>query len=72
MKMKTNNITKYQIAKNTLKAVSLDAKKEFRTDKPMVRMIINDTCDSCCKDLNLSEYQRNLLSNYACSLHPKN
>ena len=62
-------MTKYQIAKNILKSVSLDAKKEFRFDNPKIRMIINDTCDSCCKDL--SEYQRNLLSNYACSLHPK-
>lgn len=66
--MKTNN---YQIAKNVLKSVSYDAKSEFRNDKPMVRQIINDTCDSISRDLNLSEYQRNLLSNYACKLHPK-
>lgn len=65
-------MTKYIIAKNTLKCVALDAKKEYRTDKPMVRMIINDTTDSIIRDLNLSEYQSNLLSNYACKLHPKN
>jgi hypothetical protein len=64
-------MTNYQIAKNILKIVSLDAKKEFRTDKPMVRQIINDTADSISRDLKLTEYQRNSLSNYACKLHPK-
>ena len=68
--MKT--ITNYQIAKNTLKVVSLDAKSRYRNDKPMIRMIINDTSDEICRDLKLSDYQRNLLSNYACTLHPKN
>lgn len=63
-------ITKYIEAKITLKAVSFNAKKEFKTDKPLIRMIINDTTDSLCKDLNFSEYQRDLLSNYACKLHP--
>lgn len=66
--MKTNN---YQIAKSTLKSVSYDAKSEFRNDKPMIRQIINDTCYSISRDLNLSEYQMSLLSNYACRLHPK-
>lgn len=66
------NITQYQIAKNMLKMVSLDAKSEYRNDKPMVRMIINNTVDSICISLQFSEYQRNLLSNYACKLHPKN
>ena len=65
--MKT--ITNYQIAKNTLKVVSLDAKSQYRNDKPMIRMIINDTTDEIY--LKLSDYQRNLLSNYACKLHPK-
>lgn len=64
-------ITKYTIAKTTLRWVSLDAKAEYRTDKPMIRTIINDTLDSIIRDLNLSEYQSNLLSNYACTLHPK-
>ena len=68
--MKT--LTQYQIAKNILKSVSLDAKSEYRNDLPMIRQIINDTCDSICKDFNFSEYNRNLLSNYACALHPKN
>ena len=65
------NQTEYQIAKRTLKCVSMDAKSEFRTDKPAIRMVINDTCDAICKDLRLSDYHRRLLENYACKLHPK-
>lgn len=64
-------MTQYQIAKNTLKWVALDAKAGYRTDKPMIRMIINDSADEIIRDLNLSKYQSELLSNYACSLHPK-
>lgn len=64
-------MTNYQIAKATLKSVSLDAKAEFRSDKPAVRQIINDTVDGICKDLQLSDYHRDLLANYACKLHPK-
>lgn len=65
------NTNNYQVAKNTLKAVSLDAKKEHKTDKPMIRQIINDTADELGKGLRLSDREVNLLSNYACSLHPK-
>jgi hypothetical protein len=65
-------MTNYQSAKNELKSISQDAKKEFKNDKPAQRMIINDTADALCKNLNLSDYNRNLLSNYACKLHPKN
>ena len=68
--MKT--ISNYQIAKTTLKSASLDARAKNRTDKPLIRMIINDTVDSISRDLKLSEYQISLLSNYACTLHPKN
>lgn len=64
--------TEYQTAKKTLKWVSLYAKSEYRGDLPAIRMIINDTCDSICKDLRLSYYHRGLLENYACTLHPKN
>ena len=67
--MKT--ISNYQIAKQTLKTISFEAKAQFRNDKPMIRQIINDTTDSISRDLNLSDYQRDLLSNYACKLHPK-
>ena len=66
------NTNNYQVAKNTLKAVSLDAKKQHKTDTPMIRQIINDTADELGKGLRLSDREVNLLSNYACSLHPKN
>jgi len=62
--------TKYQQAKNALKLASIQDKKHFKDDKPAVRQSINDFCDHLSKDLNLTEYQRNLLSNYACKLHP--
>jgi hypothetical protein len=64
-------MTNYQIAKQTLKSIAYDAKSQHRTDKPMVRMIINDSADSISRDLNLSDYHRDLLANYACTLHPK-
>ena len=65
-------MTHYQNAKSSLKDVSQDAKAQYRNDKPAIRQTINDYVDYLCKDLNLSEYKRNLLSNYACKLHPKN
>ena len=64
--------TPYQIAKNDLKRAAKQAKKDFPTDKPAIRMIINDTADGLSKDLRLSEHQRDLLANFACTLHPKN
>ena len=67
--MKTNL---YKTAKENLKEVSKQAKRDFTNDLPAIRMIINDEVDTLSKDYNLSEYQRNLLSNYACKLHPKN
>jgi len=67
-KMKTTN---YQQAKSQLKHASKVIKKDFGTDKPAIRMHINDTCDTICKDYyRLTEYQQNLLHNYACTLHP--
>jgi len=60
----------YQTAKESLKETAKEVKQNFKTDKPLIRMTINDTVDSLSKDLNLSEHQRNLLSNYACKLHP--
>jgi len=68
--MKT--LTKYQQAKKALKLASDQDKKHFKNDKPAIRQSINDFCDYLSKDLNLSEYHRNLLANYACKLHPKN
>ena len=63
-------MTTYKNAKQLLKMYSLNAKVEYKNDKPAVRMIINDSVDSISKDFNLSNYQRDLLSNYACKLHP--
>jgi len=66
--MKTTN---YQQAKSQLKHASKVIKKDFGTDKPAIRMHINDTCDTIYKDYyRLTEYQQNLLHNYACTLHP--
>lgn len=62
--------TIYKTAKESLKETAKEVKQNFKTDKPLIRMTINDTVDSLSKDLNLSEHQRNLLSNYACKLHP--
>ncbi|OPZ01055.1 MAG: hypothetical protein BWZ11_01884 [Bacteroidetes bacterium ADurb.BinA395] len=65
------NQTEYQEAKSTLKNAADYAKSKYQTDKPAIRMEINDTADWLCKELRLSEYHRGLLSNYACKLHPK-
>ena len=63
--------TEYQRAKSALKFEADTVKVAYPTDKPAIRMIINDTADIICKDLRLSEYYRDLLENYACKLHPK-
>lgn len=63
-------MTTYQKAKASLKSVSLEAKQAYTTDKPMIREVINNYTDVLCKSLRLSEHERNLLSNYACTLHP--
>lgn len=68
--MKTN--TDYQHAKTFLKETAKTAKSEYKNDKPAQRMIINDTVDFLCKNYQFSEYKRDLLSLYACKLHPKN
>ena len=64
----------YQSAKRTLKATADMAKSQFADDKPMIRQIINDSADNLCRDTLyvLTEYQKDLLHNYACTLHPKN
>lgn len=63
------NASTYQQAKERLKETAKEIKKQFSTDKPLINMTVNDTVDYLSKDLNLTEYQRNLLSNYACTLH---
>jgi len=55
-----------------LKTLSKEIKLSDPNDKPMIRMVINDGVDYISKELLLSEHQRDLLSNYACKLHPKN
>ena len=67
--MKT--VSKYQIAKQALKNASIEYKRFIKNDKPLIRMNINDATDCFIKDLNLSDYQSDLLSKYACKLHPK-
>lgn len=62
----------YQQAKEELKERASDAKSQFKTDKPAIRQTINDFTDLLCRSYQLTEYQRNLLANYACKLHPKN
>jgi hypothetical protein len=63
--------TEYQRAKSFLKEMADIIKEEHPQDKPMQRMVINDTCDEICKDLRLPDYHRELLANYSCKLHPK-
>ena len=63
-------MTTYQNAKSMLRSHAENVKIQYRGDKPAIRQSINDYTDSICKDFNLSEYHRNLLSNYACKLHP--
>ena len=58
----------YQIAKQSLKEIT---KQNYTNDLPAIRMIINDEVDNLCKDYKLTDYQRVLLCNYACKLHPK-
>jgi hypothetical protein len=62
--------TVYQQAKSMLRSHAEYVKVQFSGDKPAIRQSINDYTDSICKDFKLSEYKRNLLSNYACKLHP--
>tara|TARA_R110000851_G_scaffold11938_2_gene41407 strand:- start:247 stop:438 length:192 start_codon:yes stop_codon:yes gene_type:complete len=63
-------MTIYKEAKEKLRSYAEWVKVRFETDKPAIRMGINDHHDSLCKDLDLTEYQRGLLANYACTLHP--
>lgn len=64
-------MTNYKQAKIELKRIAILAKDSNPRDKPMIRMMINDHADYLCKTGKLTEYQQNLLSNYACALHPK-
>lgn len=65
-------MTNYQQAKQALKTTANIAKQQYRNDKPAIRQTINDDVHFLSNDYNLTEYQRDLLANYACKLHPKN
>ena len=62
----------YQVTKTKLRSHAEYVKVLYKGDKPAIRQSINDYTDMISKEYDLSEYQRNLLSNYACTLHPKN
>ena len=58
----------YQYAKKLLKERADFMKKEYPSDKPLQREVINKYCDWLCINYSFSAYKRNLLSNYACKL----
>lgn len=63
-------MTDYQNAKELLKERAMFMKKEHPKDKPLQREVINNHLDWLCKNYQFSEYYRDLLSRYACKLHP--
>lgn len=69
--LKIKTMTNYQEAKQQLKEIAKQVKKSHPTDKPLIRMVLNDSADSLSREYNLSEYQLNLLAKYTCTLHPK-
>ena len=64
-------MTNYKKTKADLKSLAKDLKSNFPNDFPLQYQGINDYCDHLCKNAGLSDYQKRLLENYACSLHPK-
>lgn len=58
----------YQYAKKLLKERADYIKKEYPSNKPLQRMVINNFCDWLCRNYFFSEYKRYLLSNYARKL----
>ncbi len=65
-------MTDYQRAKNSLKQTADMAKSQFNNDKAMIRQIINDSIDFLVDEFKLNDNKKNMLCNYACTLHPKN
>jgi hypothetical protein len=65
-------MSNYQEAKSLLRSHAEYVSVLLRGDKPGIRQSINDYADSVGRDYKLTEYQKNLLANYACKLHPKN
>ncbi len=64
-------MTTYQQAKQQLKEIAQTARPSFKNDKPAQRQAITDRADMICRELRLTEAQRDRLSNYAGNLHPK-
>lgn len=64
-------MTKYKQAKEELKQYSDYLHKEYADDKPAIRQGINDYADAISRHVNLSDSERNRLSDYCCKLHPK-
>lgn len=65
-------MTNYQQAKTELKKVAKFVKKHYPKDKPLIRQSINDKAYFLSSEYLLKPFQIDLLSNYACKLHPKN
>ena len=63
-------MTNYQYAKLDLKEIAMQVKKDKPTDKPYQRMIINDSVNWVSDNHSLTDYQNELLHNYACKLQP--
>ena len=63
-------MSNYTNAKNELKEVSKHVKKHYPNDKPMIRQTINDKAYFLGGEHGLSPNQIELLSDYACELHP--
>ena len=62
--------TQYQEAKKELKFISENLKKQYKNDKPAIRMYINNSINWVSENYNLSEHKNSLLHDYACTLHP--
>lgn len=65
-----NNIS-YLDLKVMLKDTANAVKASNPNDKPLQRMVINDTLDYYLKTYEPTPYKRRLLENYACKLQPK-
>lgn len=63
-------MTTYQKLKAILKETAEEVRVRYKNDKPAQRMAINDTCDELIRSSSLSENKCELLTRYACKLHP--
>lgn len=61
----------YQIAKSKLRAYAEWVKVFYNNDKPAIREAVNIKTHELSSEWELTEYNTNLLHNYACTLHPK-